>query len=209
MRADGLTIDNIAKLLSVAKSTISNWVRDIVPNEDNLLNNKNAALLKREILRAEKYRNLRIDAQRKGASRVLKENPRYLAGCMLYWGEGSKQVNSLKITNSSLSLMKVFKNFLIEFFDVEHSNILLTINCYDDFHSVEDIENYWLNGLSLTKDSLRKGNTNQNPISSKNLKKGKLEWGVAAMLVHNTYIVQEILGAIQAFGSFEEKEWLK
>jgi len=165
-------------------------------------------LSKRSQTRSQTYRDRRSLYQDIGRKRVFLEDPLYLAGCMLYWGEGAKNKNQLKITNSNPAMIILFKEFLEKFFKIQKDDLKLTINCYTDIHSLEEIENYWLTKLSLLPCNLRKGQVNNFPKYSKNSKKGKLEWGTVALMINSTSIVQEIYGAIQSYASFENKDWL-
>jgi predicted nucleic acid-binding Zn ribbon protein len=155
-----------------------------------------------------KYKDLRINYQNNGRRRVWKENSLYLAGCMLYWGEGAKDKNSVRLTNSNQAMLLLFKKFLMAFFDIKKEEIVLTINCYTDLHTFSEIEEYWLSILNLERSNLRKSQINNLPKSSKNSKVSKSEWGTACLMVHKTNIVQEIFGAIQEYASFSNENWL-
>lgn len=206
LRMEGHAITKIAKELEVAKSTVSSWVRHI-----NLSELDKQKLLSRShnmIVKSRNFRDKRLLYQQRGAERVLIEDRLYLAGCLLYWGEGTKSINSLKLTNSDVAMLIIFKDFLLTYFSLKTEELILTINCYTDLHSLEDIENYWMNKLSLDRSNLRKGQVNNAPKSSSNSKTSKLEWGTASLVVHRTDIVQEIYGAIQEYGKFKNLSWL-
>ena len=129
---------------------------------------------------------------------------------MLYWGEGSKSINTAQLVNSDSNLLILFKKFLYSFWDIGDDDITLNIHCYTDLHTVEEIENYWINKLSLSRNNLRKTIANNLPSSSKNSKKNKSEYGTARISVNkSTSIVQEIYGAIQEYGGgFIYEKWL-
>lgn len=153
------------------------------------------------------FREKRINFQNIGKVKIKQLEPLYIAGCMLYWGEGSKNKNSVIFTNSDPFMLILFKKFLQTYFEISNSEIAFSINCYTDLRSLEEIENYWLKILGLERSSLRKGQINNLPKSSKNKSK-KSEYGTVRLIINNTRIVQEIFGAIQGFGDFENKEWL-
>lgn len=213
LRKQGIAITKIAKELSCSKGSVSIWVRDIVITDDQKKDLMHRAIIsssmsKGTISRIASFRRRRIECQNKGRKRVFIEDPLYLAGCMLYWGEGSKSKNLVKLTNSNSAMLLLFKNFLDRFFNVNQNEFIITINCYTDVHSLLDIEDYWLKTLSLTRDNLRKGQTNNMPKSSKNIKSRKCEWGTVALIVHKTEIAQEIYGAIQEYANFDDLSWL-
>lgn len=154
------------------------------------------------------FRDKRFEYQKRGIERIKIGEPLYVAGCMLYWGEGSKNINTVQLTNSNPNMLILFKKFLLMYWKLSNENITISINCYTDLHSVEEIEEYWISTLSLTRDNLRKTMINNLPKSSKNTKVNKLEYGTVRLTVNKTEIVQEIFGAIQEFGSFFKSEWI-
>jgi hypothetical protein len=208
LRLQGVSIKQISVQLKVAKSTASLWTNGIT-----LTPEQKQKLLTREITderstsRSNYFRMKRQSYQDKGKIRICQNEPLYVAGCMLYWGEGSKDINTCRMTNSELPMLLTFKKFLIEYFNVSNQDLTLKVNAYTDLHSQEDIEKFWLNGLDLPQSCLRKSLWNQYPKSSKNVAR-KLEYGTCALLINKTEIVQEILGAIQEFGKFENEKWL-
>jgi hypothetical protein len=49
---------------------------------------------------------------------------------------------------------------------------------------------------------------NHLPTSSGGRPKNKLPYGVCSLVVHSTWMVQHIYGAIQEYAGFEEPAWL-
>jgi hypothetical protein len=209
LRKQGTSVVKIAKELSVSKSSVSEWTRDVILTEE-----QKELLATRSISDAQAlahkiyFRNKRILPQNKGRERVKEGDPLFIAGCMLYWGEGSKDINSAAMANSDLNLLLVFKKFLLTCFDIKVKDLVLVINCYDDVHSVDAIEKYWLNNLGLSRKNIRKTMVNYLPKSSKLTKAKKLPYGTATLKVHRTDVVQEIYGAIQEFAGFTNLKWL-
>ena len=150
----------------------------------------------------------RLEYQKRGAERIKLGEPLYVAGCMLYWGEGSKGINSVAMTNSDPNMLVLVKKFLTTYWNLLDSEYVININCYTDLHTLEEIEEYWIKTLSLTRSNLRKSTVNNLPKSSKNSKANKSEYGTVRLSVHKTEIVQEIFGAIQEFGSFAKSTWI-
>lgn len=210
LRKQGISIIKIADQLGVSKSTISVWTRGITLTDD-----QKQKLLYREITdeRVEAHSNVfkirRLEYQKRGQLKIKKADPLYIAGCMLYWGEGTKNINNCQMVNSELPMMVIFKKFLQDFFNVSNSMISININAYTDFHTKEKIQTYWLDGLQLELSSLKNCIWNQYPSSSKKKNIKKSEYGTCTLNVCRTEIVQEIFGAIQEFGNFTNEKWLK
>lgn len=208
LRLQGTSIKQIAKQLNIANSTASVWTRGITLTPEQV-----EKLATREITDEQAiahgniFRNRRLVSQDIGRKRVYKEDPLYLAGCMLYWGEGNKSKNTLMLANAEPAMLVLFRKFLSKFFKVQNEDITITLNCYTDYHSFDEIKNYWLTKLKLPESCLRKSQVNNRPKTSKN-KMNHSEYGTCYLCVCDTKIVQEIFGAIQEFGNFTNEKWL-
>jgi transcriptional regulator with XRE-family HTH domain len=213
----GLSINDIAKKLNVAKSSVSLWVRDIPLTEEqkNIFkeNQKNAqhnfTHLYGNTFSRDKFKKIREEYQDAGKQKAREYNPLHIMGCMLYWGEGSKNKNSVRFTNSDSNALKLFIKFLTECYDVKLENIGLVINAHtNNGITIQEIEKYWLDILNLPQKCLKKSTINVYSKFSSQKKKGKLLYGTCRLEIHRTDIVQSIYGAIQEYGNFENKIWL-
>ncbi|MBI1277992.1 MAG: hypothetical protein GC179_07680 [Anaerolineaceae bacterium] len=132
----------------------------------------------------------------------------HIAGCMLYWGEGAKNKNSLKMSNSDVGMLTFYMRFLRESLQLDDDQIVVRIVCYlGNNLSEQDIESYWLENLQIPATCLRKTSVNIQPISSQQ-KGRKLLYGTCEIAVHLTRVAQHVLGAIQEYAGIEKPEWL-
>jgi hypothetical protein len=133
-----------------------------------------------------------------------------MAGCMLYWAEGSKERNVVKFANSDLAMVRFFVRFLRECFDVSPNEFRLRLNVYtNNGLTLPQIERHWLESLGLPRTCLRRHSLNVYPTSSSGKRGKKLPYGVCFLTVaKSTHILQHIYGAIQQYGRFEEPRWL-
>lgn len=128
---------------------------------------------------------------------------------MLYWAEGTKSRNCAKFANSDPRMTLLFRRFLTDALGIDRNDICLTINAYtNNGISIDDIEGFWLDLLDLRQCSVRKHTLNHLPTSSSGRAKARLPYGVCYLIVHRTWVVQHIFGAIQEYGGFEEPRWL-
>lgn len=216
LRKEGLSLNEISQKLNVAKSSVSGWVRNIELSEIQKakLYNLNLSRLIGNETTKRKAMELRINYQKEGQNKLILltniEKELYIAGCMLYWGEGHKKNNKNQVcfSNSDINMLKFFILFLKKCFDLTNKDISLYIQCYDDIHSVTEIENYWLKNLELDKSCLRKTMVNKISIYSQKKKCGKLQWGTCQIVANSTQILQQIYGAIQKIANFENNNWL-
>ena len=212
-RDEGLSLNEIAARLQVSKSSVSLWARDIV-----LTASQTARLLaqnpvyngqiRASQLSRERSRAVRAGYQEAGRLRARQTDPLHMAGCMLYWAEGSKGRCDVAFTNSDPEMVTFFVHFLEDCYGVQKHEIAVYVNCFDDQETVGTIENYWLTQLGLPRTQLRK--TTLNYFSSYSQKKriGSLKHGTCRVVVHRTKIVQSIYGAIQEYAGFRCEKWL-
>ncbi|CAB4196872.1 hypothetical protein UFOVP1290_392 [uncultured Caudovirales phage] len=209
LRLQGISINKIAKQLNRAKSTISVWTRGVTLTQEQKISlDKREITDEQALAHSNIFRMRRQSYQNNGKVRIRQNDPLYIAGCMLYWGEGSKNINQCQMVNSELPMLLIFKSFLIKFFNLSEDKIQIRLSAYTDMRSKEEIEDYWIHGLGLPKSCLKKSTWNQYPISSKKKNVKKSEYGTCTIQVCDTKIVQEIFGAIQEFGGFINDNWL-
>jgi hypothetical protein len=95
--------------------------------------------------------------QREGRRSARKGDPLHQAGCMLYWAEGTKDRNVVKLVNSDVSLVKLFHRFLVTCFDPRPTDFALSLHVYmGNGLSLAEMERHWLEGLGLPRSCLRK-----------------------------------------------------
>ncbi len=212
LRSRGCSIKEIQLELGVSRSSVSLWVRDVPLTDEQRralaarIRNGPLAAGERSAARA---REIRRGYQEDGRRLARKRGAIYEAGCMLYWAEGAKARNTLKITNSDADLLAYFADFLRREFGVDSRNMRVYCNLFaDHIERQAEIEDYWLERLGLPQTCLRKSIVNTYSKYSQKKRIGKLPYGTCALVVHSTRIVQTIYGSIQEYGGFSREQWL-
>jgi hypothetical protein len=210
-----MSVKEIARVVGVAPSSVSLWVRDIPLTADQLesLRQRNPAYnrqLRGATRNAERGRARRLAAQEEGRLLMRRADPLYVAGVMLYWAEGDKSSrNAARISNSDPEVLKLFMRFLRECLDVPDEQVSVTCNLFADHLDRQwEIEQFWLDALDLPRARLCKSFVNVYSKYSQKKRQNKLPYGTTRVTVHSTRIVQSIFGAIQEYGGFERPEWL-
>lgn len=212
-----MPIKRIATALGVSPSSVHAWTRDIEltaeQREHNLRGPRGPVnpdvIAARAAAWQLRNREKRQGYQDEGRERARSGDPLHLAGCMLYWAEGSKSRNAAKLANSDPDLVRLFSRFLTESLSVSPADITVRLNVYlNNGLAIEEIERYWLELLGLGRGCLRKHAIDFRPTSSSGRRTNKLPYGVCTVCVHSTRIVQHIFGAIQEYAGFEQPRWL-
>jgi hypothetical protein len=212
-RDEGRSIKEIAKLLDVSPSSVSRWTADITltPGFIEALRQRNPAINSRLNGTREQSaaaRAIRLDNQQRGRDLARHPTRLHLAGCMLFWAEGSKHRNRVTLTNSDPDLLALFVRFLRECYCVPAERIALCVNCHlNNGLELAEIEDWWLARLGLPALSLRKATVNT-PSRASRWRRNVLLYGTAQVTVNSTVIVQSIYGAIQQYAGIERPEWV-
>jgi hypothetical protein len=213
-REQGLALNEISRRLGVAKSSVSHWVRDIelTPEQHDELLRRNPAYNSQRSgtwVQAERQRVRRLNFQQAGRVRARCDDAGFVAGCMLYWAEGAKNRNQVRLTNSDPEMVRFFVRFLRRYFGVHDSEIRITCNLFADHaERQQEIEQFWLDTAGVSSASLCKSTVNTYSKYSQKKRRNKLPYGTCKVSVCRTRIVQAIYGAIQEYAGFERPEWL-
>jgi hypothetical protein len=205
--SEGLPITAIAKILNVSKSSVASWTKDILLSENQLKvfhSNRSAAAKKASLKNKNSAAFKRLLEQNKGALKAQEKDQLHLMGCMLYWGEGSKGKNTVRLINTDPNLLRIFIKFLRDCYDVPDVKIKVSCYFYNDLKNKTEVENFWLEVLNLPKDCLYKS-TEKTAVTIKNRRR---EYGMCSIAVNNTAIVQNILGAIQEYSGQKNLDWV-
>jgi hypothetical protein len=188
------------------------WVRDVpltTEQRDALIARIRLGPVRAGERSAARARDRRRVYQEQGRRYARERGAGYVAGCMLYWAEGSKSRNSVKLTNSDPDVLAFFVRFLREEFGVPNGAMSVYCNLFADHLARQiEVEHFWLATLGLPRCALRKSMVNVYSKYSQKKRDNKLPYGTCRLVVHSTEIVQTIYGSIQEYGGFDRPEWL-
>jgi len=205
-------VKEISRTLGVARSSASTWVRDVPLGPEQraelVFRSRLGPIVAGE-LKAARARDVRRGYQDKGRRLAHERDGSYASGCMLYWAEGDKCRNAVRVSNADPEVLVFFAKFLREHFQVTSDRIVISCNLFaDHLEHQREIEDYWLTRLELPRASLRKSMVNIYSKHSLKKRTNKLPYGTCKLVVHSTQTVQTIYGSIQEYGGFERPEWL-
>jgi hypothetical protein len=213
LRRRGESLRSISVALGAAPSTVSLWVRDVplqeaararIESADPVRSRRRSGQLAWSRL----SRDARLAAQDAGRRMAQRGDPLHVAGCMLFWAEGSKQRSAVTFTNADPEMMRFFLRFLRDCHEARDDQIRLSVNCHlGNGLTLEEIEAWWLTRLQLPRSCLLKAAVNRPSSASRGVRR-PLVYGTARLVVHSTAIAQSIYGAIQEYAGFDRPEWV-
>lgn len=162
MRSAGKSYNEIRDSLKIPKATLSDWFSKIGWSHEvakilaaRVQIKHTARLVKLDAIRGRHLAQVYDQARREAAMDLdaLKYNPLFIAGLMLYWGEGDKATKSqVRLANTDPELIKLFVIFLKNVCNIPDEKIGVSILTYPD---IDDQSNraYWsiISGIAETK----------------------------------------------------------
>jgi transcriptional regulator with XRE-family HTH domain len=140
LRAQGLTLGEIAASLGVAKSSVSLWVRDVEfePRPRQRARRREPNALQRRKA-AEIDRFLEEGRQRIGR---ISQRDLLIAGIALYAGDGSKTDGDVRFATNDPDLVRLFCRWLRQFFDIDESRLRVQLYLHQHL-DLEGAVAYW------------------------------------------------------------------
>ena len=208
LRKRGLSYKQLMNELGIPRATLSDWFGNKKWSQEikNSLNLKNLELSRERMIRLDKIRGRNLEQvyekARKDAMKdfkKLKRHPLFVAGVMLYWGEGDKASrHGFRITNSDPLLIKIFLKFLRKICVNDESRIRAWILLYPDLNA-GICEAYWSKQLGLDRKNFTKSITIQGRHKTKRVAYGICTLGYSSrflkekMLIWMSLLAKEIL----------------
>lgn len=120
----------------------------------------------------------------------------YGLGIGIYWGEGNKASKcAVRVGNTDLELLKLFKKFLLEICQVKEEKIGYSIICFND-SDPQIARNYWASQLNINPNKF--GKITQIPTQGKGTYKKKSLYGVCSIEVGNIKLKRWIMSKLSS-----------
>jgi uncharacterized protein YjcR len=209
MRELGMSIGEIAKKVSVSKSTVSGWCRDITLSDvaiSRISKNGREKSVAGLMRYSESVRQKRISATevstQKGAEALgrLSDRDIYCIGLGLYWGEGYKQGSQeFGFTNSDSHMISFYIRWLKTVFNIKDADLILRVSI-NQLHKqrIEEVEAFWSGHTSVPRCQFTKPSFVKT-LSKKVYKNQSTHMGTLRIKVRRgTVLRREVLGAIKS-----------
>lgn len=160
-----LSYSEIRKRLGVPKSTLSYWLAGFPLDEKRILELRRNGWEKgeasrerfRATMRAKKEKKAQIVLNAKIAElKIISPQARFVAGLMLYLGEGDKKNNSrIGLSNTDPWVHKFFIKWLQEFLEVPKEKMRAELHLYENMDIAKE-KKFWKNELGLGQNQFYK-----------------------------------------------------
>ena len=158
LRKEGYSYSFIQKELILPKSTLSDWLKLIpyTPNLSSLERIKNGTALSANN-RHKKRLNATAEIQSSAINEIgiLSSRDLWLFGIGLYLGEGTKNIESVRVTNSDPRVIKIAIKWFMEVIGLSINNLSLALHSYPD-NVIDDDLSYWSDVTGIPKNQFGK-----------------------------------------------------
>lgn len=204
LRKKGKSYGQISKILNVNKSTISYWFKGIDWSQNikkQLIERSRESSSKRLIqlnnLKKIKWTNHYLAAEKEALEefRKLKKDKLFIAGIVIYWGEGDKTFKNgiVRVSNTDEKMLKIFNSFLQKICKVNIEKIKADLLLYPDLNPDSCLK-FWSKNINISKEKFFKPTIIQGKHKTK-----KLGNGVCIISVNDKYFKQKILTWLDLF----------
>lgn len=200
LRRQGRTYSEIRKEINVAKSTLSDWLKKIPLDGNQILHIKDIRKRAREkfIITMQAKREARINRyyiDQKKNLLPFSNRELFLAGLFLYWGQGNKSSrNLISINNTDPSVVKFALKWIVKSLKFPKEKIRVQIHLYKDMNIEKELS-FWSKTLTLKPDQFCKPYIKKS--SRIDIDQKGFGHGTCGVYVCNTIMKENILMAIK------------
>ena len=209
LRKRGLSYSEILKKISVAKSTLSLWLRSVGlarKQKQRLTEKRLAAALRGSIKKREQRIATTNEIKTKARNEIGKLSNRelWLTGVALYWAEGTKQKEhnvsqKVKFSNTDPIMIKVFLRWLQNICGIPKSEISFRISLHETaINKLDKVQKYWAKITGLPINNFQKIDWKKHRINTKRKNTGEKYFGLLNVYIRNsTNLNRKIQGWIE------------
>jgi len=202
-----LSYSRIKKAVPVSKSTLSYWLRNF-PLSIKRINELKRAGWSKAQSKIEKFRTAMRRKRDREDQKVyekyqrrfkkLTEETFFIAGLMLYLGEGSKtDYHTVKLSNTDPDIMQFFIRWLNEFLETPRERIKAALHLYENM-DIEKEKSFWKHKLRLKERQFYKPWITKLRRSSFSYKES-FRHGTCSVMIGGVKEKREVMMAIRAF----------
>lgn len=203
LRKLGKSYAEIERELKIPRSTLSVWFKNSAWSQGIKENlnciaqaNSTVRIIELNNIRGEHLEKLYAQARVEALEdfEALKYHPTFIAGVMLYWGEGDKaSLHRVSLTNTDPAMIKIFMIFLKEACGISDEKIKAWLLLYPDLME-SDCKDYWASEAGLQNITF-----NKSILIDGRHKTRRLGYGVCTVGVSSRYFKEKMLLWISLF----------
>lgn len=153
LRRLGLTYSETQSVIPVPKGTLSNWSREVALTRGQIdaIRQRAGPNTQRGIPKDTQWKRRReiemIRSDAKAFAESHLDDARFVAGVVLYWGEGSKTRNSLDLCNADPAALRTFVKWVRDYLEAD-AEFVLSLHLHEGNDDTAAQE-YWRDAVGL------------------------------------------------------------
>jgi hypothetical protein len=195
LRKDGKSYRYIRKETGISMGTLCEWFKDedwskhikkSNTDKNTTISIERLKLLQdgRNIMLKDKYKNVELEAEKE--FHIFKKDPLFMAGLMIYAGEGDKRShNNSRVSNSDFFIHKIFIKFAEKYLDIKRENVKISLILYPDL-DIETCINKWSSELNVVNLNFYKTQIIKGKEKTK-----RLQYGIGTSIISSTVVVKK------------------
>ncbi|KKQ09480.1 MAG: hypothetical protein US21_C0004G0018 [Candidatus Nomurabacteria bacterium GW2011_GWB1_36_6] len=195
LRRDGKSYREIQDEINISRSTLCDWFRNeewsTHIKRNNITKNIKLSTERLELLHigrsrmlADKYKQVEIEAEKE--FQIFIKDPLFIAGLMIYAGEGDKRSNNMsRVSNSEFYIHKIFIKFAEKYLYITKENIKIALIIYPDLDPNE-CTNKWSGEVGISISNFHKTQVIKGKEKTK-----KLQYGVGISIISSIVVVKK------------------
>lgn len=195
LRKQGKSYREIQLELGISRSTLCDWFKNIEWSKHikHKNNDNNVALSKERLEKLNHGRKIKLDLYYQNAEQeaeiefeLFKNEPLFIAGLMIYAGEGDKRNrNNTRVSNSEFYLHQITIKFAEKYLGIERKMIKFGLLLYPD-NDIKECVNIWQKELGISINNFHKVHT----IQGKETKR-RLQYGVGSSIISSKVVIKK------------------
>jgi len=205
LRKQGMSYSQIRSIIKVSKSTLSLWLKNYPLSKERIKELRAFSERRierfRETVRQKREKRLTETYQtQKQLILPLSNRELFIAGLLLYWGEGTKcKRDGLSISNNDPSVIRFFIYWLKKSLAIPKKKIRILLHLYNDMNINNEI-NYWSKILRIPLRQFNRSYIKKTPSTRIN-HKGGFGHGTCNVRINSVPLAEKIFMSLKVISN--------
>jgi len=205
LRKQGMSYSQIRSIIKVSKSTLSLWLKNYPLSKERIKELRAFSERRierfRETVRQKREKRLTETYQtQKQLILPLSNRELFIAGLLLYWGEGTKcKRDGLSISNNDPSVIRFFIYWLKKSLAIPKKKIRILLHLYNDMNINNEL-NYWSKILRIPLRQFNRSYIKKTPSTRIN-HKGGFGHGTCNVRINSVPLAEKIFMSLKVISN--------
>lgn len=197
LRKQGKSYQEIKEMIGVPKSTLSDWLSPLDWSKNikeslkvNVQKAHSVRIQELNKIRGEHLKRVYKEAEKEALVEFedLKYHPLFIAGMMLYWGEGDKVTkHHVRLVNTEPKMVEIFINFLLFVCQADKKRIKCSLFLYPELDE-QECKKHWMKYVKFDERNFTKTIRLRGKHKTK-----RVRYGMCNVTISSSYLKKKML----------------